>query len=99
MNPQRLERSIYYDLPKGTPAIGDYLITRGVRGIGSAYLIVGVRRVRRRNPEACARFNLRVQPVAIDADVIRLAKWWMHWYSRSSRPKKRVPKGCFHRLP
>lgn len=87
-----MTRSIWMDLPEPVdriPAAGDYLVTRGKRGWGSAYLIVAwreVRRVGRKTPER--RFALTVQPGYPIEEALRFRPWVLAWYSRTPRRKR-----------
>jgi hypothetical protein len=73
------------------PAAGDYLVTRGKRGWGSAYLIVAwreVRRVGRKTPER--RFALTVEPGYPIEEALRFQPWVVEWNSRTPRRKRNV---------
>jgi hypothetical protein len=77
--------------------IGDYVVTKGKRGWGTAYLIVGLRLVRRlRRDTTERRYTLKVQPDQIVQDALRCDPWILHWYARV---KKAVAKPTvrFHR--
>ena len=84
-----MRRSIWMDLSEPVdriPDAGDYIVTRGKRGWGSAYLITAcreVRRVHRKTPER--RFALSVQPGYPIEEALRFAPWILHWYSREPR--------------
>jgi len=68
------------------PTAGDYLVTKGKRGFGSAYLVTAcreVRRLRRRTPER--RFALTVQPGYPIEEALLFAPWVLHWYARAPR--------------
>lgn len=70
------------------PAAGDWLMTVGARGIGSVYLILASREVKRRDPAAPRRFVLEVQPGYTVEDVeqsLPCKVWNIHWYPRKRR--------------
>ena len=85
-------RRIWMDISEPVervPARGEYVVTRGKNGFGSAYLVMScreVKRVRRKTPER--RFALTVQPGHAIADAIQCNPWWvLEWYSRAPRRK------------
>ena len=79
-----IDRRITFDNhdEKGKPKIGDYMVSIGARGIGSAYLVLGVRPSARRP----RRSYLMVQREEATPEVIELARWWFSWYGRKKRP-------------
>lgn len=84
---ERATRKIWMELNEGekTPEEGHYLVTVTKRRKGSAYVIVGVRRVKRRDPAALPRYNLAVQPIERTPEIERLAEWWIRWHAREKR--------------
>lgn len=82
---------VTYDLETSIePKAGDYLASQGKRGVGSVYLIVGVRLVRRRKVVKGNRWMLTCQRApAVDLIIPGIRVWPMYWYPRD---KKRQPK-------
>jgi hypothetical protein len=91
---------IFIDLPEGTPRPGEFLVSEGVRGIGSVYLIRAVRLVKRRtckNPlqVGTRRLMLTVARGYSTADIAPWESvWWLRWYKRTcgtppARPSQR----------
>jgi len=82
-------RGIYMDVSDGSgrvPTVGDYILTVGKRGYGSAYLIHKVRKVSRRDPEAIPRFSMRVSHVdkkEVTAGVVEGQVFTLRWYPRT----------------
>ena len=80
------EARITIDLPEGTPHPGEWLVTEGVRGIGSVYLIQCAREVKRRSPAAPRRLALTVQRGYSREDIEPAVRvWWLRWYKRSRK--------------
>jgi hypothetical protein len=80
-------RAITYDVPLSSrsPREGEYLVTIGKRGIGSAYLILGVREIRPLRPRPSRRLRLVVCREEVTPFIRRHAEWWMRWHPRSRR--------------
>jgi len=90
---------MYLDLTDGTeigPDTGDWLVSRGSAGAwGTAYFVVESRRVKRRDPSAFPRFEMRVEGAQITEDCFvhallaakrgELKIFEFHWYKRQSR--------------
>ncbi len=80
--------TLWFDIPKlldAEPRAGDYLVSRGKDGkVGSAYLILRARGVRRRKQDAeHRRYMLEVERQrAATAEIQLLAKWWLCWNPR-----------------
>lgn len=87
-----LSCAITYDLLESSaPAPGDYLVSHGKTGPGSAYLIVGVRLVKARKPRPFTRWMLTCQRANVtDLIVPGVRQWPMYWYPRD---RKRQPVG------
>lgn len=73
------------------PLAGDYVATvTKTRRFGTVYMIISSRKVKRRDPKACPRFNLTVQrePVPeLPAGVNPEEVWFLHWYKREKRKR------------
>jgi hypothetical protein len=82
-----LECRIFIDLPPGdgSPKVGDYVVTFGKRGLGSGYLVLGVRKIQRRRPSSCERFTLQCHRVS--ANEVTSPRWTMRWYPRTRRAR------------
>jgi len=81
--------SLYIDIPHraGPVRVGHVVVTRGIRGFGSAYLVLNVRQVKRRQASTLARFQMRCARIDVN-DVPDTQVWVMHWY-----PRDRVKPG------
>jgi hypothetical protein len=77
--------TLYIDEPRRIPRPGMFLVTVGVRGVGSIYLITRSRRITRRDPAAGPRFSLRCQRGFSRADLRGNAYVCMRWYPRAPR--------------
>lgn len=77
---------IPYDLPPGkTPKRGDYLVSVGKRGLGSAYFILNVRQVRRRKPQPYVRWLLACRRASLE-EVLGPGEFWpIYWYRRDRK--------------
>ena len=84
--PDSEQCGLYLDLPfqDGAPRIGDILLSRGVRGYGSAYLVLKVRQVRRRRSTKLARFQMGCRRVEV-RDAVQARTIEFKWYSRSAK--------------
>lgn len=79
-----LQCQIYYDLDPAVdpPAPGDFVVSQGKRGPGSAYLVLEVRQVKRRLPHPKVRWMLTCQRANV-TDLIHVKRYWpMFWYPR-----------------
>jgi hypothetical protein len=85
------QAQIFIDLPEGTPALGEWLVTEGVRGVGSVYLIKSAREVRRRDPAAPRRLMLTVQRGYYVLDTLGQRVWRLRWYKRIATHRKLRP--------
>jgi hypothetical protein len=89
--PELNKRSIWMDLSEPiarVPIAGDYLVTRGKNGFGSAYLVLESREVKRvRRMTTQRRFALTVQPGYQVAEALQFDPWVLHWYARRARCK------------
>lgn len=76
--------SIAYDvMPGDQPRPGEWLLTEGVRGLGSAYYILEVRRVKRRQPQPLWRYVVKCERASLEAATAAPEKRWViHWYPR-----------------
>ena len=93
---------MYLDLTDGSregPRAGDWLVSRGKSGdYGTAYYVIEAYQVRRRDPAANPRFQLKCETLEITDDrfieVLKDARrgkvrlFEFHWYPRDS---KRLP--------
>jgi hypothetical protein len=67
---------------------GDYLVSEGKRGPGSAYLILAARLVLRRRPANCNRWVLTCHRAEL-ADVLQVPHYWrLFWYPRNGQQGK-----------
>ncbi len=86
--PPPYTRGIFIDIHDGlVPRPGDYVVSRGVKGWGTAYLIHSSRRVERRDPEAVPRYTLRVSVTTLEeafapSDAQRFV---IKWYPRAAK--------------
>lgn len=85
VQPKNLECRIFMDIPRDDPAPGprpgQFILTHGKRGYGSAYLVLAVHEVRRRDPRAPRRFQMRVQRAAV-SEALGFGFWTLQWYPR-----------------
>src|SRR5262245_4424753 len=84
--PKNLNCTLSLDIPPeaGSPATGDFIVTEGAKGVGSAYLILSVRKVERRTPARENRFKMQCQRGTVD-DTRGATVWVMRWYSRDRK--------------
>jgi hypothetical protein len=89
MRRRPLNCRLYYDctLAEGErpPGIGDVLASCGKRGIGTIYLILGVRQAKRRDPARPPRFYLNCQRVPPENAAGLKIRWRLWWYPRNRR--------------
>lgn len=79
-----LARRITYDTDT-RPIVGAYLVSQGKRGPGSAYLIVAVRLVKRRNPESRTRYMLTCHRADLAEALASRPVYWIYWYPRTRK--------------
>jgi hypothetical protein len=91
MRRKREECGLFIDLPhrSNQPQVGDCLISRGVRGYGTAYLVLRVRKVKRRKASTLARYSLRCARVALE-DTLNLQTFMFTWYKRNTTRQRLI---------
>lgn len=80
-------KSIYMDMPCRNPGpkAGDYVVTVGKRGVGTVYFVVSSYRVRRKDPAAYPRYQMRVRVVnELPGDLGTAKVFELRWYPRKS---------------
>jgi hypothetical protein len=96
MKRKRSECQLFIDLPHsaGKPQVGHVIVSRGIRGFGTAYLILKIREVRRRKASMLARFQMfcaRVSMKDLQMDGVSDQKLWlMKWYKRDPKPRSQA---------
>ncbi len=86
MRPKALDCHIFMDIPRRDnlapgPCPGEFILTLGKHGYGTAYLVLAAREVRRRDPRAPRRFQMRVQRAAV-SEALGFGFWTLEWYPR-----------------
>lgn len=82
-------KSIFMDMVQRNPGPkkGDYIVTVGKRGIGTTYLVVSSYRVRRKDPTAFPRYQMKVRVIDKVPDDLGEAKLFqLRWYPRRKKP-------------
>ncbi|MGH3427706.1 MAG: hypothetical protein ACRDQZ_09095, partial [Mycobacteriales bacterium] len=83
----RASPRMYIDIIHGraAPQVGDFLVSVGKRGVGSAYLVLTCYRVKRRDPKAYPRYQMETEPVEIAAVPVGARTFHFRWYPRKKR--------------
>lgn len=83
---RRIDCRLFYDLDPGqVPKPGQYMVTIGKRGAGSAYLILHARRVNRRVQTDKVRWILSCHRATLEEAGASGSYWPLYWYPRKAR--------------
>lgn len=78
-------RRLFIDILDGGPGPRrrDYVVSVGKQGIGTIYLVLRSRQVKRRDPSAVPRFSLDVKVVPNYPGTAKIFEF--HWYPRKKK--------------
>lgn len=87
-------RRLFIDIPKEEdgPRPGDYVFSSGKTGIGTRYLVIESYRVKRHDPEALPRYQMKVETVTeeeVDVPQVHSGARRLFMFAWYPRKKKR----------